>query len=119
MAENEVTMTRNTRSKTALQEQRNKDPNAGVLIDTNGYVSETLNIEWSRMYTIFNNDDFSCVDHDQPAYVQIHNSQLHRVVARPPFMPYTDPVKWALDHADPKEGVFHDIHNVVVALFCP
>ena len=34
-----------------------------------GYVFESLNIEWSRIYTIFDNDDFSCVDHDQPAYV--------------------------------------------------
>ena len=34
-------------------------------------------------------------------------------------MPYTDPVKWALDHVDPKQGIFHDIHNVVIASFHP
>ena len=110
--------TKNTRSKTALQEQKNKDPNTGVFTDTSGYVSESLIIEWSRIYTIFDNDDFSSIDHDQLAYLQIHNSQLHWVVVRPPFMPYTDPVKWALDHADPKQGILHDIHNVVIASFC-
>ena len=28
-----------------------------------------------------------------------------------------DPVKWALDHVDPKQGIFHDIHNVIIASF--
>ena len=111
--------TRNTISKMALQEQKNKDPNAVVFTDTSGYVSETSYIEWSRIYSIFYNDDFSCVDHNQPAYLHIRNSQLHRVAAIPPFMPYTDPVKWALAHVDPKEGIFHDIHNVVIASFHP
>ena len=32
-------------------------------------------------------------------------------------MPYTDPVMWAFDHVDPKEGIFHDIHNVIIASF--
>ena len=109
--------TRNTRSKTTLQEQKNKDPNAGVFTDTSGYVSESLNIEWSKMYTSFDNDEFSCVDHDQPAYVQIHNSQLHRVAARPPFMPYTDPIKWELDHVDLKQREFVSIDNAPIALF--
>ena len=62
---------RNTRSKSALQEQKNKDPNAGIFTDTSGYVSKSLIIEWSRIYTIFNNDDLSSVDHDQLAYLQI------------------------------------------------
>ena len=66
-------------------------------------VSESSYIEWFIIYAIFDNDDFSCVDHDQPAYLQIRNSQLHRVASRPPFMPYTDPIKWELDHVDPKQ----------------
>ena len=65
---------RNTRYKSALQEYKNKDPNAGVFTDTSGYVSESLIIEWSKIYTIFDNDDSSSVDHDQLAYLQIHNS---------------------------------------------
>ena len=107
--------TKNTISKTALQEQKNKDPNADVFTDTSGYVSESLNIVWSKIYSIFDNDEFSCVDHDQLAYLQIRNSQLHRIACRPRFMPYTDPVKWALDHIETKQGIFHDIHNVVIA----
>ena len=61
--------TRNTRSKMALQEQKNKYLNDGVFTDTSGYVSESSYIEWSRIYSIFDNDDFSCVDHDQLAYL--------------------------------------------------
>ena len=94
---------------------KNKDPNVDVFTDTSGYVSERLIIDWSRIYTFFENDDSYSIDHDQLAYLQIHNSQLHRVGARTPFMPYTDPVMWELDHVDPKERIFHDIHNVVIA----
>ena len=61
--------TRNTRSKMALQEQKNKDPNDDVLTDTSGYVSDNSYLEWSRIYAIFDNDDFFCVAHDQPAYL--------------------------------------------------
>ena len=78
---------RNTRSKSSLRELKNKDRNASVFTDTSGYVSERLIIEWSRIYTVFDNDDLSSVDHDQLAYLQIHNSQLRRVGARPLFMP--------------------------------
>ena len=70
------TTSRNTRSKSALQDLKNKDPNASVFTDTSGYVSESLIIEWSRIYTIFDNDDLSSIDHDQLAYLQISNSQI-------------------------------------------
>ena len=82
-------------------------------------MSESVIIEWYRIYTIFYNDDLSSVNHDQLAYLHIRNSQLHRVGSRMPFMPYTDPIMWALDHADPKERIFCDIHNVVIASFHP
>ena len=82
-------------------------------------MSESLIIEWSRIYTIFDNDDLSSIDHDQLAFLQIRNSQLHCVGARPPFMPYIDVFMWALDHVDPKERIFRDIHNVVTASFHP
>ena len=63
---------KNMRYESSLQEQKNKDPNASVFTDTNGYMSESLIIEWSRIYTIFNNDDLSSVDHDQLAYLRIY-----------------------------------------------
>ena len=34
-------------------------------------------------------------------------------------MPHTDPIMWALDHIDPKEGIFRDIHIVIIASFHP
>ena len=34
-------------------------------------------------------------------------------------MPYTDAVKWSLDHAKPEEWVFNDYIDVFVALFRP
>ena len=38
-------MTKNTRSKTALQEQKIKDPNDGVFTDMSGYVSESSYVD--------------------------------------------------------------------------
>ena len=73
-SEKASTTTRNTGCKTTLQEQKNKDPNAGVFTDTSGYVSVSSYIEWYKIYSIFDNDDFYCVDHDQPACLHICNS---------------------------------------------
>ena len=84
----------------ALQEQKIKDPNGGVFSDTSGYVSNSLYVDQCRIYSIFDRDDFSSVTNDQHFYINIRNSQLHCIATRPAFMPYTDPVKWALDHVD-------------------
>ena len=92
--------TKNTGSKTTLQEHKIKDLNVGVFTNTSGYVSDSSYVDWSRIYDLFDYDDFSSIAHDQPFYMHIRNSQLHCVAQRPPFMPYTDPVKWALDHVD-------------------
>ena len=112
-------MTRNSISKMALQEKKIKDPNAGVFTDMSGYVSDSSYVDQSIIYAIFDNDDFSYVAHDHPFYMYIHNSQLHCVAARPPFMPYIDPVKWELDHVDLNQRMFHDIDNVSIASFHP
>ena len=113
----ESTMSRNTRSKTALQEQKGKHPNIGIFIDTSGHVSETLHLDWSRIYSIFDNDNFSTIPHDHPAYAKIRSSQLHCIVAWAPFMPYTDPVKWELDNVNPNEFSFEDHVHTPVASF--
>ena len=82
-----------------LQEQRSKDPNAKIFIESRGRISENLNLDWSRIYSTFNNDDFSALPHEQPTYINIKSSQLHLIAVKPPFMPYIDAVKWELDHA--------------------
>ena len=40
-------------------------------------------------------------------------------MARPRFIPYTEPVKWALDHVDLNQRIFNDIDNVSIASFDP
>ena len=96
-------MSKNTRSKTTLNEEKRKDPNVGIFTNTSGRVYETLHLEWSRIYSMFDNGDFSAITHDQPAYAKIINSQLHCIMERPPLMSHTEPVRWELDHAIPKE----------------
>ena len=70
-------MTRNNICKTDVQEQKIKDPNANVFTDTSGYVSDTSYVDWSRIYAVFDTDDFSSIAHDQAFYMHIRNSQLH------------------------------------------
>ena len=100
-----------------LQEQKIKHPNASVFTDMSGYVSESSYLDWSRIYSIFDSDAFSSVTNDQHFYMNIRNFQLHCIAARPPFMPYMDPVKWALDHVDLNQRIFNDIDNVSIASF--
>ena len=87
----------------ALEEQRSKDPNVGIFTDTINRISENMYLDWSRIYSTLDNDDFSPLPNEQSAYINIKSSQLHLTAARQPFMPYTDAVKWALNHAKPEE----------------
>ena len=112
-------MPRKIRSKKALQEQRSKDPNAEMFTDTTGRISENVYVDWSRIYSIFDNNDLSAIPQDQPAYINIKSSHLHLISARPSFMPCTNAVKWALDHAKPEERVFNDYIGVFLASFKP
>ena len=110
---------RNTRLKTALQEQKSKGPNVVIFIDTSGRIYENLHLDWLRIYSIFDNDDFSGILHDQQDYIRIRSSQLHLIAARPPFIPYTDPVKWVLDHTKNENHVFNDHIGTFFVVFNP
>ena len=114
-----ATMSRNTRSKTALQEKNNKDPNVGVFTNTNGHVSQTLHLDCSKIYSIFDNQDFSVIPHEQPAYAKIRSSQIQCITSKPPFMPYINPIKWKLDYSSPKERSFDDHFRNPIASFHP
>ena len=111
------TTSRNTKSKIALEEQKKKDPNVGLFTDTSGCVSDTLYLDWSRIYNIFYNDDISSVTHDQRAYEWIQSSQLHCIASRTPFMPYINLIKWALDYENHKERSFNDNTHTPIAMF--
>ena len=41
-----------------------KDPNFDVLLDTSGRITKTYQIEWPRVYSIFDNDDLSDIQND-------------------------------------------------------
>ena len=73
----------------------------------------------SRIYWVFDNDHFSAIPQHQLAYISIKSSHLHLIAARPTFIPYTDAVKWTLNHAKPEEQVLNDYIGVYLALFRP
>ena len=87
----------------ALQEQRSKDPNVEIFTDTSGRISENIYLVWSRIYSIFNNDDLSDIPQGHSDYININSSQLHLIATRQTFMPYKKAMKWVLDHANPQE----------------
>ena len=58
---------RNTIIKIALNELKNKDPNNDILSDTNGRVSKTRHLDWSQIYSIFDNDEFPTITLDHLA----------------------------------------------------
>ena len=52
-------MARSTRCKNLEKDMFTKDSNFGIFSDTSGRITETYQIEWSRVYEIFDNDKFS------------------------------------------------------------
>ena len=64
-----------------------KDPNFGIFSYTSGRITDTYQIEWPRVYAIFDNDKFSDIQDNQLAYERIRDSGLHSVAARPAILP--------------------------------
>ena len=85
-----------------------KDPNFGIFSNTSGRVTETYQIDWSRIYSIFNNDDFSDIQEDRPTYQIIKDSGIHAIATRSIILPYNETVKWIIEHANPKDHSFND-----------
>ena len=95
-------------SKTTLNEQNKKTQNIGIFSDTSGRVYESYHLDWSTIYSIFDNDDFSRIRHDQRTFVNIRESKLHSIAAIPALMPYTNSLKWIIHHAKPQENTYND-----------
>ena len=85
-----------TRLKNIQKDMLTKDPNFGIFSNTSGKVTETYQIDWSRIYSIFDNDDFSDIQEDRSAYQRIKDSGIHAIVARPVILPYNDAIKWII-----------------------
>ena len=94
-----------------------KDPNLGVFSDTSGQISETYQLDWSRIYSIFDNNDLSNFQGDQLIYERIRDSGIHMIAARPIILPYSDAVRWIIDHANPKDRYFNTSTGLLLANF--
>ena len=85
-----------------------KDPNFDIFLDTSGRITNIYQIEWPKVYSIFDNDDLFDIQNDQSAYQKIRDFGLHAIASRPAILPYTDTIKWIVDHANPKYRSFND-----------
>ena len=94
-----------------------KDSNFGIFSDTSGRITETYQIEWSRVYAIFDNDKFSDIQDNQLAYERIKDYGLHYVAARPAILPYNGAVKWIVEHADPKDRSLNNSRGLEISNF--
>ena len=96
-----------TRSKNLQKDMFTKDPNFGVFSDTSSRETKTYHLDWSRFYSIFDNNDLSDFQSDQIVYERIRDSGLHMIAARPTILPYNDVVRWIVDHANVKYRSFN------------
>ena len=96
-----------------------KDPNFGIFSDTSGRINETYQIEWSRVYEIFDNDKFSDIQDNQLAYERIKDFGLHSLTARPAILLYNDVVKWVVEHEDSKSRCLNDSRGLEIENFRP
>ena len=81
--------------------------NFGVFSDTNSQVTETYHLDWSRVYSIFDNNDLSYFQSDKIVYEIIRDSNLHMIVAKLTILPYNDDVQWIIDHTNVKDRSFN------------
>ena len=96
-----------TRSKNLQKDMFTKDPNFCVFSDTSSRVTETYQLDWSRVYLIFDNNDLSDIHSDQLVYERIRDSGLHMIATRPAILPYNDSVRWIVDHTNVKDPSFN------------
>ena len=96
-----------------------KDPKFCIFSDTSGKVTETYQIDWSRVYSIFDNDDLSDIQNDHLAYQRIRDSGIHVIAARPSILPYNDTVKWIVEHTNPEDRSFNDSAGSQLSTFRP
>ena len=70
---------------------------------------------WEEMYKIFEDegprviDKFSATGTDSisdATLFYVACSHIHRIAARPKIIPYTDMVKWAIDHLNIEDRIF-------------
>ena len=66
-------MTKRTRSKETTKDWKT-DPNFVFFFDTDARVSDTLCLDWARIYSIFGGDDFYELKEDSKLYENINKS---------------------------------------------
>ena len=96
-----------TRSKNLQKDMFTRNPNFGVFSDTSSCVTEAYHLDWSRFYSIFDNNDLSDFQSDQMVYERIRDSSLHMIASRPTILPYNDAIRWIIDHANVKYHSFN------------
>ena len=94
-----------------------KDPNFSVFSDTNGHVSKTYQLYWSRIYSIFDNNGLLEFQGGQLIYERIRDFGTHMIAVRPNVLPYNDAVRWIIDHANPKDHSFNTSTGLLLANF--
>ena len=107
-----------TQCKNLQKDMLTKDLNFSVFFDTSGRVSETYQLDWSRVYSIFDNNDLLDFQDDQLIYEKIRDFGIHMIAARPVVLPYNDAVRWIIDHANPKGRSFNNSTGFLLANFC-
>ena len=80
-----------------------KDPNFGIFLDTSGRITDTYQIEWPRVYAIFDNDESFDIQNNPLAYQRIRDSWLHSIASRSSILPYNGVVKWNMEHVNSKD----------------
>ena len=57
-----------TRCKDTHKDMLTKDQNFSIFSHTSGRITEIYQIEWPKVYSIFDNDDLSDIQNDQSSY---------------------------------------------------
>jgi hypothetical protein len=102
------------------------NPNLDIYSDTTALLTDSIK-SWAQVYEIL--EDEKSIPSDESSegedvltinkLKEVAKSELHKVAARPKLLPYTDMIRWALDHVDISTRTICSHQRTIVGSFQP
>jgi hypothetical protein len=119
--ENHGTTQRNKKTRSVC---RRVNPNSDIYSDTTARLTNNIK-SWAWVYEIL--EDEKSIPSDESSkgedvstinkLKEVAKSELHKVAARPKLFPYTDMIRWALDHVDIPTRTIYNHQKTIVGSF--
>jgi hypothetical protein len=102
------------------------NPNLDIYSDTTALLTDSIK-SWAWVYEILEDEKSIPLDESSEGedvltinkLKEVAKSELHKVATRPKLLPYTDMIRWALDHVDISTRTICSHQRTIVGSFQP